>query len=89
MSPTERQPIEVFLAQSDEDPAIPTGFVQAAAEALAGIEALTLKVDELLEALKTGGLPCPVEELESRFRGYVQQAMRGHDTRNTRLTLDQ
>jgi hypothetical protein len=48
-----------------------------------------MRVDELLEALKTGGLPCPLEELENRFRNFVRQAMRGHDARNTRLTLSQ
>ncbi len=89
MTPLERQPIEAFLAQTETDPAIPTGFVEAAAEALRGIEALTLSVTELVEALKTGGLPCPVDELENRFKNYVRQAMRGHDARNTRLTLDQ
>ena len=63
--------------------------MRAATEALAGIEALPLPVEGLLEALKTGGLPCTVEELESRFRAYIRQTMRGHDERNTRLTLDQ
>ncbi len=55
---------------------------------LRGIEALTLPVDGLLEALKAGGLPCTVEELQRRFISFVSQNMRGHDPRNTRLTLD-
>jgi hypothetical protein len=29
-----------------------------------------------------------VEELQRRFTEFVRQAMRGHDARNTRLTLD-
>jgi hypothetical protein len=45
-------------------------------------------VDGLLEALKAGGLPCTVEELQRRFISFVSQNMRGHDPRNTRLTLD-
>lgn len=89
MTPAERRPIDTFLAQADDDPAIPPDFVRAATEALRGIEALPLSVEGLLEALKTGGLPCTVEELESRFRAFVQREMRGHDARNTRLTLDQ
>jgi len=89
MTPGERQPIERFLNQSDDDPAIPEGFVAAATQALRGIEALTLPVDGLLEALKEGGLPCTVEELQRRFISFVSQNMRGHDPRNTRLTLDQ
>ncbi len=89
MTPAERQPIETFLAQNDDDPALPANFVRAATEALRGIEALPLSVEALLEALKQGGLPCTVDELENRFREYVRQEMRGHDARNTRLTLDQ
>ena len=88
MAPAEREPIERFLAQGDDDPQIPEGFAEAAAEALQGIEALTLSVDALVEALKAGGLPCTVDELERRFREFLAQAMRGHDRRNTRLTLD-
>lgn len=88
MTPGERQPIERFLNQSDDDPAIPEGFVASATQALRGIEALTLPVDGLLEALKAGGLPCTVEELQRRFISFVSQNMRGHDSRNTRLTLD-
>ncbi len=88
MTPDERRPIERFLEQSDDDPAIPDGFVAAATQALRGIEALTLPVDSLLEALKEGGLPCTVDELQRRFISFVSQNMRGHDPRNTRLTLD-
>jgi len=88
MTPAERRPIEQFLDQRDDDPTIPAGFVAAATQALRGIEALTLPVDGLLEALKEGGLPCTVEELQRRFISFVSQNMRGHDPRNTRLTLD-
>jgi len=88
MAPAERKPVERFLKQKDDDPQIPQGFVDAATKALHGIEAVTLPVDNLLEALKVGGLPCTVEELQRRFVEFVAQRMRGHDPRNTRLTLD-
>jgi len=88
MSPAERKPIERFLSQHDDDPAVPQGFVTVATQALRGIEALTLPVDDLLETLKAGGLPCTLEELQRRFDGFLHGHMRGHDSRNTRLTLD-
>jgi len=88
MSAKERKPIDAFLAQTEADPAIPDGFVRAASQAFHGIESLTLEVDALLEALKTGGLPTTVDELQKRFNDYIQKKMRGHDARNTRLTLD-
>jgi hypothetical protein len=88
MAPAERRPIERFLGQDDDDPAVPEGFIAAATQALRGIEALTLPVDDLLGALKEGGLPCTLEELQRRFAGFVGLVLRGHDPRNTRLTLD-
>ena len=88
MSPKEREPIDAFLAQSDSDTSLPNAFPAAATQALRGIEAITLPVDDLLQALKTGGLPCAADELQRRFADFVQKTMRGHDTSNTRLNLD-
>ena len=90
MTPQERQPLEAYLA--GDDPAnqtLPAGLVQAANQALRGIDTVSLPMDGLLAALKAGGLPCTVEQLSQRFAGYVRGAMAGHDARNTRLTLDE
>jgi len=89
MNPAERKPLENFLDQPDDSPNIPNGFVVSANRALRGIEAMTLSVVDLIGALKAGGLPCTREELQNRFTSYIRDAMRGHDDRNTRLTLDQ
>jgi len=89
MSPAERKPIEEFLNQSDEAESLPLNFVPAAIQALRGIQAVTIPVDALLQALKTGGLPCTREELQNRLKQFLDQQMRGHDAGNTRLTLDQ
>jgi hypothetical protein len=89
MMALERAPIERFLEQGEDEPSLPRGFVTVATQALRGIEALTLPVDDLLAALKEGGLPCTMDELEQRFNAFVNGAMRGHDWRTTRLTLDQ
>lgn len=88
MAPGERAPIEAFLAQPDDATAIPTGFVNAATQALRGITALALREEDLMAALKEGGLPCTVETLQQRFINFVRQAMSGHDKGTTRLTLE-
>jgi hypothetical protein len=88
MAPAERGPIEAFMQQEVESATVPEGFVTAAQQALRGIEALALREEELLAALKDGGLPCTVEALKERFRAFVERAMRGHDERSTRLTLE-
>jgi hypothetical protein len=87
MSPAERKPIEEFLKQNDEAETLPLNFVPAAIQALRGIQAVTIPVDALLQALKTGGLPCTRDELQNRFKQFLDLQMRGHDAGNTRLTL--
>lgn len=89
MTPSERQPLDDFLEQSDDNPDIPKGFVTSANRALRGIESVTLVIDDLLAALKVGGLPCTKKELQSRFTDFIHNSLRGKDERNTRLTLDQ
>jgi hypothetical protein len=88
MTPMERWPIDRFLEQSDDAPDIPENFVPVAIQALRGITALPLRVQDLLEALKAGGLPCTLDEFRRRFNAFVDQAMHGHDPRNTRLMLE-
>jgi hypothetical protein len=88
MAPKERQPVEDFLQQADNTPTLPKDFVEAANQALQGIHAITLPVDELIETLKAGGLPSTLNEIQRRFNDFLQQKMKGHDPRNTRLTLD-
>jgi len=88
MAARERKPIEKFLELSADTLEVPDGFVAAATQALRGIEAVTLSAEQLLEALKKGGLPCTPEELEARFAGFVKGAMRGHSPQNTRIKLD-
>ena len=89
MSPAERKPVEDFLQQGDDVENLPVNFVPSAIQALRGIQAVTLPVDSLMQALKAGGLPCTREELQNRFKQFIDQQMRGHDAGNTRLTLDQ
>jgi hypothetical protein len=89
MSPAERKPVEEFLQQGDDAETLPANFVPSAIQALRGIQAVTLPVNALMQALKAGGLPCTREELQNRFKQFLDQQMRGHDAGNTRLTLDQ
>ncbi|OQX64562.1 MAG: hypothetical protein B5M51_03365 [Anaerolinea sp. 4484_236] len=89
MTPSERQPLDAFLEQPDSNPDIPNGFVVSANRALRGIEAVIISVDNLIDALKVGGLPCTKKELQTRFDIFINKALRGKDERNTRLTLDQ
>ncbi len=89
MTPKERTPVEEFLKQKEDDPKIPNGFVDAAQKALRGISSVTLPVNELIKALKAGGVPSTLTEMQRRFNDFMKAHMKGHDPENTRLTLDQ
>lgn len=87
LSAAEKHPIQHFLAQADDDPAIPAGLSQAANQVLRGIQALSLSTAALLDALKEGGMPCTVTDLKQRFNQFISETMRGYDPSSTRLTL--
>ncbi len=89
MTPKERKPIEEFLKQNEDDLQIPAGFVDAAQKALRGISSIILPVGKLIKALKAGGVPSTLAEMQRRFNDFMKEHMKGHDPENTRLTLDQ
>ena len=89
MTPQERQPLERYLAGDDPAAsALPAGLVESAQRALRGLSSLPIDPDALVAALKVGGLPCTVEELNQRFHTFLATQMRGHDRQNTRLTIE-
>ncbi len=88
MTPAERAPLETFLQQADDAAALPEGLLDAANQALRGISSVPLDGAALLDALKHGGMPCTVDELERRFMDFVTQTLRGHDRDHTRVVLD-
>ncbi len=86
MTIAERQVIEQYLATKDVP--LPDDFVQIANRALRGIQKVSFDVNELLEALSIGGFPCTEDDLRERFETFLQEKMRGHDARNTRLSIE-
>jgi hypothetical protein len=62
------------LQQADDDPAIPAELATVANQVLRGLQALPIATADLLEALKEGGLPCTVTDLQQRFNQFIAQA---------------
>ena len=86
MTIAERQVIERYLAAKEAP--LPDDFAQISNRALRGIQKVSLDVNELLEALSIGGFPCTEDDLRERFETFLQEKMRGHDARNTRLSIE-
>lgn len=89
MTATERKPLETYLAfEAPRQETLPPKLAEAANRALRGLQTVTVEPDELLAALRQGGLPCTVGELQQRVKHYLDGILRGHDATNTRITLE-
>ncbi len=90
MTAAERRPIDQYVAAAEPAAALPSGFVDSANRALRGLRGLAIEGKELLSALQRQGMPCTFEELETRFRAYLQALQaQGYDRTSTRLTIEQ
>ncbi len=90
MTAAERRPLDQYLALTGPAAAaLPGGFVESANRALRGLRGLKLDGEEILAALTRPGLPCTFDELEARFRSYVQGLInQGNDRTSTRLNIE-
>ena len=89
MTVAERSAVERYLASPGADAALPSGFVDAANQALRGLRMVRLGADDVLAALALGGFPCTEGELRQRFEALLRERMQGFDARNTRLAIEQ
>ncbi|MBN1887191.1 MAG: hypothetical protein JW850_04355 [Thermoflexales bacterium] len=63
-------------------------LVQTVKEALAGLERVAVPPEDILLALTEGGMPCTVQELLSRFRGFVDKKTLGKDPNKVRIVVE-
>ncbi len=80
--------VEAFLAERLLPEPLNNEFLRALAEALSGLERVSLTLDELGRRLEEGGMPCTVEELRSRFERLLEQRVQGHERSKVRLVLE-
>jgi len=57
-------------------------------QALSGLVAISIRPNELLDALGDGGAPCTVEQIQSRFEEFVTKITRGKEPSKVRLVID-
>ncbi|NLM30663.1 MAG: ATP-binding protein [Methanomicrobiales archaeon] len=67
---------------------ISADLVRALTEALSSLVKVTIRVDELRQALMMGGSACSVEEIEARFGNYVSGLVSDKDERKVRLVVE-
>jgi energy-coupling factor transporter ATP-binding protein EcfA2 len=67
---------------------ISNDLVQGMQMALSGLIAISVRANELLDALSDSGAPCTVEQLQTRFEAFLQNITRGKEQAKVRLLIE-
>jgi len=63
-------------------------FIHALQEVLAGLVKVTIKAEELRQALLSGGSPATPAELKKRFEEYINEITKGKESGKVRIVLE-
>lgn len=88
LTPSARRRVEDFVASGELPVSIDNDFLEAAGDALSGLERVSLNMSDVTQALVDGGLPCTPDELQARFSRLVEGRTRGKDSARVRVVLD-
>lgn len=83
-----RQLLENFLQQGSLPEEISETFVKAVQEGLAGLQKVVLNLEDLQQALLTGGSPVTVVELQKRFINHINKLTQGQNLNQVRMVLE-
>ena len=77
-----------FLAARKLPEPVTYEFAGAVQEALSGLEKITVKADELRQALLQGGSPATPDELRKRFDALISERGKGKDATKLRFVIE-
>lgn len=63
-------------------------FVAAVREALSNLEKIRITADDVKQALLAGGSPATPEDLQKRFKAFVEERSKGKDTNKLRFVIE-
>ena len=88
LPPAAKKLIDAFLAARKLPEPVTSDFASAVQEALSGLEKITVKTDELRQALLHGGSPATPEELRKRFDTLISERGKGKDATKLRFVIE-
>lgn len=88
MNADQQRLLRAFLEAGALPQTVSYDFVQAVKEALTGLERLTVPPEDILLALTEGGMPCTVQEIQTRFRRFVEDRIGGKDPNKVRIVIE-
>jgi hypothetical protein len=88
LPPAAKKLIDAFLTARKLPEPVTADFASAVQEALSGLEKITIKTDELRQALLQGGSPATPEELKKRFDAFISERGKGKDATKLRFVIE-
>ncbi|MFC2167772.1 DUF6079 family protein [Acidobacteriota bacterium] len=88
INPNYRKLIESFIKKRALPDDLDQNLIQALTEVLSGLTKVTIKIDDLREALLAGGSPTTPAEINKRFSEYLDHLVKGKEPGKVRIILE-
>jgi len=84
----DREPLEAFIKSKELPVPLDSNFVHALREVLSGLVKVSVKAQELQQALQVTDGPATPAEMKKRFDEYIDQLTRGKDPAKVRIVME-
>ncbi|HHW1952236.1 TPA: DUF6079 family protein [Pseudomonas aeruginosa] len=84
----DREPLEAFIKSKGLPVPLDSNFVHALKEVLSGLVKVTVKAQELQQALQVTDGPATPTEMKKRFEAYIDQLTKGNDPAKVRIVVE-
>jgi len=84
----DREPLEAFIRSKELPVPLNSNFVHALKEVLSGLVKVTVKAQELQQALQVTDGPATPAEMKKRFEEYIDQLTKGKDPAKVRIVME-
>ncbi|MGI6391592.1 MAG: DUF6079 family protein [Kiritimatiellia bacterium] len=84
----DREPLEAFIRSKELPVPLDSNFVHALKEVLSGLVKVTVKAQELQQALQVTDGPATPAEMKKRFEEYIDQLTKGKDPAKVRIVME-
>ena len=84
----DREPLEAFIKSKELPVPLDSNFAHALKEVLSSLVKVTVKTQELQQALQVTDGPATPAEMKKRFEEYIDQLTRGKDPAKVRIVME-
>ena len=84
----DREPLKAFICSRELPAPLDSNFVHALKEVLSGLVKVTVKAQELQQALQVTNGPATPAEMKKRFDEYIDQLTKGTDPAKVRIVME-